>query len=90
VVSPATFNTIAKLASGVNDSLALNVVHDAIGAGQPVLVQPHVSTTLHAHPLLRRNLMVLTELGVHVVEEPACEGGCPAGHHDSALDAALA
>src|SRR4051794_6209188 len=48
VVAPATYNTINKLATGVNDTYALNVVSEAIGRGRPVVIMPFVNAALAA------------------------------------------
>ena len=36
LVAPATFNTVCKLAAGINDTYALGIVAEAIGRGLPV------------------------------------------------------
>jgi phosphopantothenoylcysteine synthetase/decarboxylase len=90
VVAPATFNTMSKIAAGFNDNLALNVIHDAIGARRRVIVQPHLGSTLHSHPLHHRHAVQLRALGVEVLSGSGpCDGACAAGHHDAELLAAL-
>lgn len=39
-VAPATFNTINKLAAGISDTLALGLLNEAVGAGQPIIAVP--------------------------------------------------
>lgn len=51
IVAPATYNFINKLALGINDTYALNVVAEAIGRGTPVTILPFVNAALAArHP----------------------------------------
>jgi phosphopantothenoylcysteine synthetase/decarboxylase len=48
IVAPATYNSINKLAAGINDTYALNVVAEAIGLGTPVVMLPFVNSALAA------------------------------------------
>ncbi len=70
IVAPATYNTINKLATGVNDTYALNVVAEAIGQGRRVAILPFVNTAL----AIRRPFVAAVESlrteGVHVVLGP--------------------
>jgi phosphopantothenoylcysteine decarboxylase len=64
VVAPATFNTINKWASGINDTLAMGVLNEALGRRIPIVVAPYVKATLANHPVFERNLALLGETGV--------------------------
>lgn len=94
IIAPMTFHTANQIAAGANNTLALNVVHDAIGSGLAVIAAPHVNGALKAHPLHQRGLATLRILRVHVVDDDACEGGCAAERHWPAvlagIDAAIA
>jgi phosphopantothenoylcysteine decarboxylase len=65
-VVPATFNTINKWAAGISDTLALGVLNEALGLGLPVVVVPHTSAPLAAHPAYVRSLDFLRDCGVTV------------------------
>ena len=60
LVCPASFNTINKWAAGINDTLALGLLNEAIGRSVPVVVLPWVNDALAAHPAYRRSIEVLT------------------------------
>jgi ribosomal protein S18 acetylase RimI-like enzyme len=91
VVAPATFHTINAITAGLNNSLALHVVHDAIGAGVPLVVAPHVNEHLAAHPPYRQSLRQLNKLGATTVTRQAvCDGGCPPQKHWPAVQQVLA
>ena len=64
LLSPATFNTINQWAAGMNDNLALGVLNEGLGAGVPIIAQPHVNAALAAHPAYRRSLELLIDAGV--------------------------
>ena len=64
LVAPATFNTINKLAGGVNDSLALNVLNENLGGPVPMVVAAHVKPELRTHPAFEPNRRFLTTAGV--------------------------
>ncbi len=67
VVAPATYNTICKLALGVNDTYALGVIAEAIGLGTPVVVLPFVNSALaNRHPFSEA-VKILRSEGVHVL-----------------------
>jgi phosphopantothenoylcysteine synthetase/decarboxylase len=46
IVAPATYNTMNKLARGINDTYALNVVSEAIGRGARTAILPFVNEAL--------------------------------------------
>ncbi|WP_232323719.1 flavoprotein [Catenuloplanes japonicus] len=70
IVAPATYNTINKLALGINDTYALNVVAEAIGLGRSVAVLPFVNTALAARRPFSQAVASLRAEGVHVVFGP--------------------
>lgn len=65
VVAPATANCIGKFAAGIADDF-LSTFYLATRA--TVLIAPAMNTVMWEHPALVRNLAILRERGVHVVE----------------------
>lgn len=65
LVAPATFNTINRWAAGINDTLALGLLNEALGRSIPVAVVPWINDALRAHPAYRRNVDLLGTAGVH-------------------------
>ena len=61
VIAPATANTIAKLASGLADSL---LTLTALAARCPVLIAPAMDVGMYEHPATQGNIAVLSERGV--------------------------
>ena len=70
IVAPATYNSINKLAAGINDTYALNVVAEAIGRETPVVVLPFVNTALADRTPFRRAVAALRDEGVRVLLGP--------------------
>jgi phosphopantothenoylcysteine synthetase/decarboxylase len=66
LLAPATFNTINKWALGINDTLALGLLNEAIGRQVPVTVRPVVNSALAAHPAYQRALQQLSDLRVSI------------------------
>jgi phosphopantothenoylcysteine decarboxylase len=64
VLAPATFNTINQWASGINDTLALGVLNEALGTGTPTVASPYVKPGLAAHPAFGNSLRILAASGV--------------------------
>ncbi|MEU3452983.1 flavoprotein [Micromonospora sp. NPDC006766] len=63
-VVPATFNIINKWAQGINDTLALGILNETLGAGIPVHAFPNVKAQLANHPSYDRHLRLLQGTGV--------------------------
>jgi phosphopantothenoylcysteine synthetase/decarboxylase len=70
IVAPATYNTINKLALGINDTYALNVVAEAIGRGTPTAILPFVNSALAARQPFLRSIQSLRDENVRVVFGP--------------------
>jgi phosphopantothenoylcysteine synthetase/decarboxylase len=70
LLAPATFNTINKLALGINDTYALNILAEAIGRPLPVVVIPFVNSALAARAPFQRSIQLLREEGVRIVFGP--------------------
>ncbi len=70
VVAPATFNTVNKLAAGISDTLALGLLNEAIGAGQPVIAVPFPNRVLARHPAFTASIATLRSWGVRLVFDP--------------------
>lgn len=71
VVVPATFNTLNKLAAGIGDTLAVSILCECLGRGNPPIVAvPYLKPDLAHHPAFFKNLALLKEWGVRVVYDP--------------------
>ncbi|WP_238452734.1 flavoprotein [Micromonospora sp. ATA51] len=66
-VVPATFNVINKWALGINDTLALGILNEALGTDIPVYAFPNVKAQLAAHPSYDRHLRQLESAGVQAM-----------------------
>ncbi|MFE6308829.1 flavoprotein [Nocardiopsis sp. NPDC057823] len=67
IVAPATFNTINKLANGIADNYALDVVNEAIGLGIPIVVLPFVNSAYASRTPFQENTKRLQEENVKVL-----------------------
>jgi phosphopantothenoylcysteine decarboxylase len=65
LVAPATFNTINKWALGINDTLALGLLNEALGRSVPIAAVPWLNSALRAHPAYEGNVRRLADAGVH-------------------------
>lgn len=76
LVAPATFNTINKAAAGVNDSLALGLINEALGTlSVPLALVPWVNASLSRHPAYSLSLARLKGSGAHTVTPKANDVG---------------
>ncbi|WP_159944011.1 MULTISPECIES: flavoprotein [unclassified Nocardiopsis] len=82
VVAPASFNTVNKLANGIADNYALDVLNEGIGLGLPVVVLPFVNAAYARRQPFQRSVTSLRQEGVRVllgegafVPHPPGQGG---------------
>ena len=73
VVAPATANTLAKMANGIADNLLSSMY---LAFAKTVVVAPAMNTNMWEHPATQRNVLLLRERGVFVVEPGAGELAC--------------
>lgn len=65
LVSPATANFIAKMATGISDDLASCLV---LATRKPVLVAPAMNDNMYLHPVTQKNIAQLKALGYHFAD----------------------
>ncbi|UCF38182.1 MAG: bifunctional phosphopantothenoylcysteine decarboxylase/phosphopantothenate--cysteine ligase CoaBC [Acidobacteriota bacterium] len=73
LVAPATANILAKFASGIADDF-LSTLY--LSTTTPVMVAPAMNVEMWNHPATRRNLEILKERGVLVVEPESGYQAC--------------
>lgn len=65
VVCPATANMLAKMAAGIADDLATTML---LATDKPVMAVPAMNVRMWSHAATQRNLQVLKQSGVHVMQ----------------------
>ena len=73
LVSPATANFIAKMATGISDDLASCLV---LATRKPILVVPAMNDHMYLHPVTQKNIAQLKALGYHFVDPVAGDLAC--------------
>lgn len=73
LVAPATANTIAKIALGIDDTPVTTFATTALGARLPLLVAPAMDGAMYDHPRIREHLETLRSGGVDVIEPVLAE-----------------
>ncbi|MGI8733234.1 MAG: bifunctional phosphopantothenoylcysteine decarboxylase/phosphopantothenate--cysteine ligase CoaBC [Pyrinomonadaceae bacterium] len=73
IVAPATANIIAKFANGVADDFLTSTY---LASTAPVLIAPAMNTSMWRHPATQRNIQLLRQDGVHVIEPDDGEMAC--------------
>lgn len=74
LVAPATANTIAKIAHGIDDTPVTAFASIALGGGVPILIAPAMHSHMNLNPAVRENLEKLRSWGVGVIRSQAAEG----------------
>ena len=65
LVSPATANFIAKMATGISDDLASCLT---LATKKPILVVPAMNDNMYMHPVTQKNIAQLKALGYHFTD----------------------
>ncbi|MCX8032965.1 MAG: bifunctional phosphopantothenoylcysteine decarboxylase/phosphopantothenate--cysteine ligase CoaBC [Thermoleophilia bacterium] len=73
VIAPATANTLAKMATGIADNLLTSMY---LAFAKTVVVAPAMNSNMWRHPATQRNVEILRERGVFVVEPGSGELAC--------------
>lgn len=77
LVYPASAGFIGKMASGLATDLASTTLLCCLG--KPILIAPSMHPKMWNHPLVQRNVRVLSEIGMGIAPT---EDGMPAGVHE--------
>ena len=67
LIAPATSNTVAKVAMGIDDTVVTTFAQNALGAGIPILIAPAMHETMYNNPLIAAHIHTLERLGVEFV-----------------------
>lgn len=67
IIAPGTYNSINKLAAGINDTYALNVAAEALGRGVRTAILPFVNSALAARLPFQKAVESLRAEGVNVL-----------------------
>ncbi|WP_174545779.1 flavoprotein [Nocardiopsis dassonvillei] len=86
IIAPATFNTINKLANGIADNYALDVVNEAIGLGVPTVILPFVNSAYASRAPFRESVRKLRAEEVSVLIRQDAFVPHKAGSGTSAFD----
>jgi phosphopantothenoylcysteine decarboxylase len=68
LLAPATFNTLNKWGTGINDSLALGILNELMGTDVPIVVAPFCKAALTSHPAYQANLELLRGAAVTILD----------------------
>jgi phosphopantothenoylcysteine decarboxylase/phosphopantothenate--cysteine ligase len=74
LIAPATANTIAKIAHGIDDTPVTSCASVALGGHVPILVVPAMHGFMAENPAVRESLAKLRSWGVDVLFGAATEG----------------
>ncbi len=73
LIAPATANTISKIANGICDNLLTSV---ALAFRKKILIAPSMNTGMWENPVFQKNLDVLRNSGIIVIEPEEGELAC--------------
>ncbi len=74
IISPATANTISKIATGIDDTPVTTFATTAMGSGVPIVIVPAMHKSMYQHPVVIDNIERLKSLGITFVGPNLQEG----------------
>ncbi len=74
LICPATANTIAKVAHGIDDTPVTSCASVALGGGVPILIAPAMHANMGGNPAVREAIEKLESWGVGVIRGTLAEG----------------
>jgi phosphopantothenoylcysteine decarboxylase/phosphopantothenate--cysteine ligase len=74
LIAPATANTIAKIAHGIDDTPVTSCASVALGGGVPILMAPAMHAHMNQNPANRENIARLESWGVGFITPQRAEG----------------
>jgi phosphopantothenoylcysteine decarboxylase/phosphopantothenate--cysteine ligase len=74
LIAPATANTLAKIAHGIDDTVVTSCASVALGGGVPILAVPAMHSRMEANPAIRESIEKLSGWGVSFLFGPSAEG----------------
>lgn len=73
VISPATANSISKMACGIDDTPVTSVFTNALGK-LPIILVPAMHEGMYDNPIIKKNIEFLKSCGVRFIEPKQEEG----------------
>jgi len=89
LVSPATSNTISKIAHGISDTPVTTVVSTAFGSNIPIIIVPAMHEPLYDNPILNENIKKLSSLGVEFIGPRIEEGKAKIASSDEIVEVVI-
>jgi phosphopantothenoylcysteine synthetase/decarboxylase len=86
IVAPATFNTVAKWAAGITDTLPLALLIEGQGKGLPIVAMPFTNLMMARHPAFLESITRLRGWGIAVLYGQDVVPLVPAGQGEAAVD----
>jgi len=74
LIAPATANTIAKIASGIDDTPVTTIATTALGSGKPIIIAPAMHEGMIRNPAIVEAIKKLKSFGIEFVEPKFEEG----------------
>ena len=87
LIAPATANTIAKIASGIDDTPVTTFATTAIGEGKKVMIVPAMHGSMYDHPQVRTHIRTLGSWGISVIGPEISEGVAKIASNDRIVNA---
>ncbi len=68
LISPATANTISKIAHGIDDTTVTTFATTAIGSKIPIIIVPAMHLSMYDHKIIQKNIEKLKDIKIKLVE----------------------
>ena len=86
LISPATANTISKIACAIDDTPVTTVATTAFSTSIPIVIVPAMHESMYKHPILEENERKLRKCGVEILNPRLTEGKAKIARIDDIID----
>lgn len=86
LISPATANTISKIAHGIDDTAVTTFATTCLGSGIPMVIVPAMHGSMYNHEIITENIDKLKSIGVEFIGPREEEGTAKVAGRDEIVD----
>ncbi len=89
LISPATANTVSKIAQGIDDTAVTTFATTAIGSQIPMIIVPAMHQSMYDHPVVMENIEKLKDMGIKFIGPNIEEGTAKIAGKDEIVDGVI-
>ncbi|MGM0510694.1 MAG: bifunctional phosphopantothenoylcysteine decarboxylase/phosphopantothenate--cysteine ligase CoaBC [Thermoplasmatota archaeon] len=89
LISPATANTVSKIAQGIDDTAVTTFATTSLGSKIPMVIVPAMHESMYDHPIVMENIEKLKDIGITFIGPNIEEGTAKIAGKDEIVDGVI-